>query len=346
MNHLVIMAGGTGSRFWPLSTVERPKQFIDVLGVGKTLIQLTADRFRTICAPAQMWVVTSEKYIDLVREQLPEIPMENILQEPCARNTAPCIAYAAWKIRERDLEANLIISPSDHLVTEPETFRSIIRKGLSFGGCRKAIVTVGILPTRVETGYGYIKVGNDYPQDVFYVAESFEEKPDRETAGRYVREKNYYWNSGIFICNVNTMVEALRKFQPAMACIFDRISEGFNSSEEGRLVAEYFPQTEKISIDYAVMERADNIYVIPASFGWSDLGSWGSIYDLSNKDEKMNAVTAESIKLIDSTNNIVVSTQRKRCIVEGLAGYVVVDTDDSLLICKRASEQLIKEWIE
>lgn len=346
MNHLVIMAGGTGSRFWPLSTVECPKQFIDVLGIGKTLIQLTADRFRTICSPEQMWVVTSEKYINLVREQLPEIPPENILQEPCARNTAPCIAYAAWKIRARDAGANLIISPADHLVTETEVFRDIIRRGLSFVSCTKSIVTVGISPTRAETGYGYIKAGDEHPQDAFYIAEAFKEKPDRETAGRYVQEKNYYWNSGIFICNSDTIIEALRKYQPAMACIFDRISEGFNSSEEVRLVAEYFPQTEKISIDYAVMERADNIYMLPASFGWSDLGSWGALYDLTNKDEKLNAITSAAIKLIDSTNNIVVSTQRKRCIVEGLDGYVVVDTNDSLLICRRENEQLIKEWIE
>lgn len=346
MNHLVIMAGGIGSRFWPMSTPDKPKQFVDVLGTGRTLIQLTVDRFKNICAPEQIWIVTSKNYIDWIHQQLPEIPQENILLEPCMRNTAPCIAYVTWKIKERDPDANLVISPADHVVMDTECFRRVIREGLEFSNNTDRIVTVGIMPHRPETGYGYIKAGTDVEQEHFYKVEAFKEKPSREVAQQYIDDGGYYWNSGIFIWSAKTIEKAFREFQPALASSFDQISGRFYTSDEQVLIDEYYPQCEKISIDYAVMEHADNIYVIPASFGWSDLGTWGSLYELSGKDTTKNAVIGDSIRMIDSENCIVSVPNGKRCILEGLDGYIVVDNNKSLLICKKENEQHIKEWIE
>ena len=281
-NHLVIMAGGVGSRFWPMSTPDYPKQFIDVLGCGRTLIQLTADRFQGICPPENIWVVTSEKYADTVKEQLPDIADDHILREPCRRNTAPCIAYVSWKIKARNPKANMVVTPSDHIVMNIAEFQRVINSAMNFTADSDAILTLGMKPTRPETGYGYIEADLSVPstanKEVFRVY-SFKEKPDLETARRYIQKNNFFWNAGIFVWNVNTVVNALRVYQPAISKVFERLLPYYYTDKEQEMIDRNFPLCENISVDYAIMEKADEIFVLPASFGWSDLGTWGSLQD-------------------------------------------------------------------
>ena len=276
-NHLVIMAGGVGSRFWPMSTPDYPKQFIDVLGCGRTLIQLTADRFQGICPPENIWVVTSEKYADTVKEQLPDIADDHILREPCRRNTAPCIAYVSWKIKARNPKANMVVTPSDHIVMNIAEFQRVINSAMNFTADSDAILTLGMKPTRPETGYGYIEADLSVPstanKEVFRVY-SFKEKPDLETARRYIQKNNFFWNAGIFVWNVNTVVNALRVYQPAISKVFERLLPYYYTDKEQEMIDRNFPLCENISVDYAIMEKADEIFVLPASFGWSDLGTW------------------------------------------------------------------------
>lgn len=346
-NHVVIMAGGIGSRFWPMSTKERPKQFIDVMGCGRTLIQLTADRFEGICPPENMWVVTSEKYASLVHEQLPDIPEENILREPCRRNTAPCIAYVSWKIKARNPRANVVVSPSDHVVMNTREFQRVITSALQFTDGNDSILTLGMKPTRPETGYGYIQadlstaaVAN---KEIFRV-DSFKEKPDIETAEQYIRMKSYFWNAGIFVWNVKMVVNTIKRLVPDLAEIFDKIEPHFYKDDEQNIIDELFPTCPNISVDYAVMEKSKDVFVYPASFGWSDIGTWGSLYTHINPDENGNAVIGENIRTVDSMNCIIRSFGKKKVIVQGLDNYIVVDDNDCLLICKMQDEQLIKEW--
>lgn len=281
-NHLVIMAGGVGSRFWPMSTPDYPKQFIDVLGCGRTLIQLTADRFQGICPPENIWVVTSEKYADTVKEQLPDIADDHILREPCRRNTAPCIAYVSWKIKARNPKANMVVTPSDHIVMNIAEFQRVINSAMNFTADSDAILTLGMKPTRPETGYGYIEADLSVPstanKEVFRVY-SFKEKPDLETARRYIQKNNFFWNAGIFVWNVNTVVNALRVYQPAISKVFERLLPYYYTDKEQEMIDRNFPLCENISVDYAIMEKADEIFVLPASFGWSDLGTWGSLHE-------------------------------------------------------------------
>ncbi len=345
MNHLVIMAGGVGSRFWPMSTPVRPKQFIDVLGVGKTLLQLTAERFAGICPIENVWVVTSGKYRELVREQLPEIPGENILSEPCMRNTAPCIAYAVWKIKLKDPQANLVVSPADHLVMDVAEFRRVIRKGLDFIAESDRILTLGILPLRPETGYGYIKVkGAGNQESEIFEVEGFREKPELEVAEQYLKTGGYYWNAGIFLWNVRTIEKAFRRYRPSLASLFDDISISFNTDGEQDIINARYQKCDHISIDYAIMEKAENIYVFPADFGWSDLGTWGTLYRQMPKDEKQNAVVGKSVRMIDSANCLVHVPDGKQVIVEGLDDYIVAEKEGNLLICRKINEQRIKDF--
>ena len=286
-NHLVIMAGGVGSRFWPMSTVETPKQFIDVLGVGRTLIQQTSDRFKGICPPENIWVVTNKCYADLVREQLPDIPVENILLEPCRRNTAPCIAYVSWRIKMLDERANIVVTPSDHIVTDVIEFQRVINESLSFTSETDAIVTLGMKAVRPETGYGYIKAdlsSNAPRHKEIYRVDSFREKPDLATATRYISEKSYFWNAGIFIWSVETIVNALRIYAPGINNIFERMKDVFGTAEEQAHIDECYGDCDNISIDYAVMEKAEEKFVCPADFGWSDLGTWGALLLQSKRD--------------------------------------------------------------
>ena len=298
-NHLVIMAGGVGSRFWPMSTPDYPKQFIDVLGCGRTLIQLTADRFQGICPPENIWVVTSEKYADTVKEQLPDIADDHILREPCRRNTAPCIAYVSWKIKARNPKANMVVTPSDHIVMNIAEFQRVINSAMNFTADSDAILTLGMKPTRPETGYGYIEADLSVPstanKEVFRVY-SFKEKPDLETARRYIQKNNFFWNAGIFVWNVNTVVNALRVYQPAISKVFERMLPYYYTDKEQEMINQNFPLCENISVDYAIMEKADEIFVLPASFGWSDLGTWGSLHDNLPKDAHNNTHIGENIK--------------------------------------------------
>ena len=346
-NHLVIMAGGVGSRFWPMSTAEKPKQFIDVLGVGKTLIQLTVERFGDLVAPENVWVVTNQKYAPIVEEQLPDIPKTNILCEPCRRNTAPCIAYVSWRIKSNDPKANIVVTPSDHIVMDTAEFQRVIKECMRFTSETDAIVTLGMKPNRPETGYGYIQADLSTSslrnKEIFRV-DSFREKPDLKTAEQYIKKNYYFWNAGIFIWNVNTIVNAFRIYEPAMAKIFESMQPVYGTDKEQALINERFPECENISVDYAIMEKAEEIFACPADFGWSDLGTWGSLHGQSKKDLYGNATIGQNINLIESHNCIVHTTQEKKVVIQGLDGYIIAEKDDTLLICKLSEEQRIKQF--
>ncbi len=348
-NHLVIMAGGVGSRFWPMSTQEKPKQFIDVLGVGRTLLQLTFDRFKTVCPAENVWVVTNSAYKAIVAEQLPDIPEGNILCEPCRRNTAPCIAYVSWRIKAQNKEANIVVSPSDHIVTNTDEFRRVVGQCLSFASETDAIITLGMKPSRPETGYGYIQadLSSSSPRnkEIFRV-DTFREKPDLETAEKYIKDKSYFWNAGIFIWNVSTIVNAFRIYQPAMSRIFESLLPVYGTPEEQEAINSRFPDCESISVDYAIMERAEEIFVCPADFGWSDLGTWGSLLTHTHRDIYGNGVIGNNISLFDSRDCIVHALGKKQVVVQGLDGYIVAEEDGRLLICKLSEEQRIKQFTE
>ena len=344
-NHLVIMAGGVGSRFWPMSTPKYPKQFIDVLGCGRTFIQMTLDRFRGIIPSENVWVVTSKEYQTIVQQQLPEIPADHILLEPCRRNTAPCIAYVSWRIKKIDAEANLVVTPSDHMVTDVVEFQKVINKSLEFTSQNNAILTLGMKPTRPETGYGYIERTNSGNEDkTIYKVAKFREKPDLKTAQEYIQQQEFYWNSGIFVWNIQTIVNALNTYAVEVAAVFEKLDAYLGTNEEQQKVNELFPTCPSISIDYAVMENASDIFVYPADFGWSDVGTWGSLITLSDKDSEGNATIGQRIDLNDCHNCIVHTTEERRVVVQGLDGYIVAEKDDTLLICKLSEEQRIKDF--
>ena len=332
------MAGGVGSRFWPLSTPELPKQFIDILGCGRTLIQLTADRFKGICPMQNLWVVTNAKYLDIVKQQLPDIPADHILAEPAARNTAPCIAWACWSIKKEDANANVVVTPADAVVMNPEEFRRVIGNALAFTEKKNAIVTIGIKPSRPETGYGYVEATSAVDGEICGV-KAFKEKPNLETAEQYLKAGNYLWNAGIFVWNIDTITECITKYKPIIAADMDKIAATGN-------VEEIFPQCEKISIDFAVMEPAsvDNlVYTHPADFGWSDLGNWTSLHDKLTKDANNNG-TVGSVKLYECNNCVVHAEDAKKVVLQGLDGYIFSEKNGQILLCKRSEEQRIREF--
>ena len=346
-NHLVIMAGGVGSRFWPMSTTEKPKQFIDVLGVGRSLMQLTYDRFHTICPPENVWVVTNKSYMGIVREQLPEIPAGNILCEPCRRNTAPCIAYVSWRIKAQCPTANIVVTPSDHVVLDVQEFRRVVMNCMKFTGETDAIVTLGMKATRPETGYGYIQAdltaSSPRNKEIFRV-DAFREKPDLETAKKYLANRNYFWNAGIFIWSVRTIVNAFRIYQPALANVFESMDDVYGTDREQEMIDKRFPECENISVDYAIMEKAEEIFVCPSNFGWSDLGTWGSLLTQTKHDDMGNSVIGENVSLFETRNSIVHCIEGKQVVVQGLDGYIVAEHDGRLLICKLSEEQRIKQF--
>ena len=343
-NHIVIMAGGIGSRFWPMSTPEYPKQFIDVMGVGKSLIQLTVERFKGICPKENFWVVTSEKYVDIVKEQLPQIPAQHILAEPEARNTAPCIAYACWKIRKEFPQANIVVTPSDALVIDTAEFARCIAVALEKTADSQAIVTLGMMPTRPETGYGYIAAQGEADAKGICKVEAFREKPDVETAKGYLAAGNYFWNAGIFVWNADTITNAIRRYAPQIAGVMDELEPALFTDKEAEELKRLFPTCEKISIDYAVMEKAEDIFVLPAEFGWSDLGSWGSLRTLLPQDEAGNAKVGSRVDMYNCRNCVVHAAEEKRVVLEGLDGYIVAEKNGQLLVCRLSEEQRIKEF--
>lgn len=343
-NHVVIMAGGIGSRFWPMSTPEYPKQFIDVMGCGKSLIQLTVERFLTICPIQNFWVVTSEKYTGIVKEQLSDLPHSHILAEPEARNTAPCIAYACWKIKKEYPQANIVVTPSDALVINTTEFARCIKTALKKTADSSAIVTLGMKPTRPETGYGYIAAQGEADLNGIFKVEAFKEKPNKEIALKYVEAGNFFWNAGIFVWNVNTITTALRMYAPQIAGVMDELEPALFTDKEQTDLKRLFPTCEKISIDYAVMEKAQDIYVLPAEFGWSDLGSWGSLHTLLPQDENNNATVGKNVKLFECKNCIVHVADERKVVLEGLNGYIVAEKNGQLLVCRLVEEQRIKEF--
>ena len=326
-----------------MSTPEYPKQFVDVLGTGKTMIQMTVERFAPLCPPENIWVVTSREYVSIVRQQLPQIPVENILPEPAMRNTAPCIAYACWKIRKQDPYANVVVTPADALVQDVNGFRKVIGQALDFTVAGRRIVTVGITPTRPETGYGYIAASSETAGPIRKV-DSFREKPALEVAQEYLAAGNYLWNAGIFVWNIYTITESIRTFNPDLATKMDMMAEAFGTSSEAETIERVFPTCEKISIDYAVMEKADYIYTIPGDFGWSDVGTWGSLWTLLQHDENDNAVVGDNVHLNDCSGCIVHAPGSKSVVLQGLEDSIVVERDGRLLICKLSEEQRIKDY--
>ena len=344
--HVVIMAGGIGSRFWPMSTSDYPKQFLDVMGVGKSLLQLTVERFLPICPIQNIWVVTSERYTEIVKQQLPDLSVDNILAEPVARNTAPCIGYACWKIYKKYPHANIVVSPTDALVIDTSEFRRVVCEALKFTDVNRAVVTIGIKPSRPETGYGYICTAGTSAQSEIIHVEAFKEKPDVETAKKYLSSGNYLWNAGLFVWNVQTIMGALRSFTPDLAAVMDEMAVDFYTDREAETVKRLFSTCQRISIDYAVMEKIDEIYTIPAAFGWSDLGTWGSLKQMLPSDGEGNAVVGQNVQLYNCQNCIVHIKDGERTVLEGLDGYIISEYDGRLLVCRLSEEQHIKEFSE
>ena len=314
------------------------------MGVGKSLIQLTVERFKGICPKENFWVVTSEKYVDIVKEQLPQIPAQHILAEPEARNTAPCIAYACWKIRKEFPQANIVVTPSDALVIDTAEFARCIAVALEKTADSQAIVTLGMMPTRPETGYGYIAAQGEADAKGICKVEAFREKPDVETAKGYLAAGYYFWNAGIFVWNADTITNAIRRYAPQIAGVMDELEPALFTDKEAEELKRLFPTCEKISIDYAVMEKAEDIFVLPAEFGWSDLGSWGSLRTLLPQDEAGNAKVGGWVDMYNCRNCVVHAAEEKRVVLEGLDGYIVAEKNGQLLVCRLSEEQRIKEF--
>lgn len=345
-NHYVaIMAGGIGSRFWPMSRTRYPKQFLDILGTGKTLIQSTYDRFAKFIPSENIYVVTSDEYSHIVTEQLPEIHRENILCEPSRKNTAPCIAYIAYKLKEINPEGLLICAPADHLILDDTAFIKVCYEAFDFVKKHNALITLGIKPLRPNTGYGYIQIEQQSVSDNVYQVKTFTEKPNLELAKTFIASGDFLWNAGIFAWQVKNIVHAIEVHLPEMAEVFESEYGKFNGPEESEAIKRIYPQCINLSIDFGVMEKAKNVYLIPASFGWSDLGTWNSAYENMEKDYLGNAVTGENVMVIDATRCMIHSDNDKLYVLQGMDDYILVDTDDVLLICKKEKEQEIKDYV-
>lgn len=345
-NHYVaIMAGGIGSRFWPMSRTDYPKQFLDILNTGRTLIQATYDRFAKFIPAENIYVVTSAQYEQIVATQLPDLNPGNILCEPSRKNTAACIAYISYKLQQVNANANLICAPADHLITETDEFRKVCQDALHFTSHIKALVTLGIKPNHPNTGYGYIQYESFAVSENVFKVKTFTEKPDLELAKTFIASGDFLWNAGIFVWEVKNIVKAFENLLPEMHEVFDAEKENLVTDKEKEAIERIYPQCVSISIDYGIMEKAENVYVIPASFGWSDLGTWRSAYDNLEKDYLGNAVAGNNVVVIDATKNMVHSENTKLLVLQGLDDFIVVDSKDVLLICKKDKEQEIKEYV-
>lgn len=343
--YVAIMAGGIGSRFWPMSRTDYPKQFLDILNTGKTLIQSTYDRFAEFIPPENIYVVTSQEYVDIVQQQLPAIKRENILGEPSRKNTAPCIAYISFKLHQKDPEASLIVAPSDHLIQDTPGFLRVCEEALRFVNHLNAFITLGIKPTYPNTGYGYIQFEQMAVSKDVYKVRTFTEKPNLELAKTFVSSGEFLWNAGIFVWQVKNILTAFEKYLPEMYEVFSAEKDKFNTPEEAQALKEIYPQCTSISIDFGIMEKAHNVYVIPSSFGWSDLGTWNSAYENFEKDYFHNAVAGSNVMVIDATRCMVHAPDKKLVLLQGMDDYIIVDTEDVLLICKKEKEQQIKDYV-
>ncbi len=344
------MAGGVGSRFWPLSRSGKPKQFLDILGTGKTLLQQTFERFKNICPPENIFIVSNRDYKNIILEQLTEIKEENVLLEPMRRNTAPCIAYANYKIREKNPEANIIVAPSDHLILNEQEFIRVINQGLNFVNKNDALLTLGIKPNRPETGYGYIQINHN--QKIGNInceptkVKTFTEKPNLEMAKIFFESGEFFWNSGIFLWKLNSIMNAFDKHLSEVNELFKRGIGIYNTDEEQKFIDETYSESKNISIDYGIIEKAENVYVLCADFGWSDLGTWGSLYENSHKNEENNSVIGKNVLIYDTENTIVNMPDDKLAVIQGLKDYIVVESDGILLICKKEDEQKIRQFVK
>lgn len=347
-NYALIMAGGVGSRFWPVSRTEYPKQFIDFFGVGKTLIQSTYDRFVKICPPENIFVVTNEIYADLIREQLPELKDNQILEEPIMRNTAPCIAYGCMKIAQSNPDAIIVVAPSDHTIGQPEAFSAAIMQSMQAASENNCLLTLGIKPSRPDTGYGYIQYTDNRldSDETIHKVKLFTEKPNLELAQTFLQSGEFLWNAGIFIWSAKAIAKAFKQYLPDMFEIFDQGKTLFNSANEKTFIKNAYQQCTNISIDFGLMEKADNVYVLPANFGWSDLGTWSSIYEMAEKDYVGNAVIpAEHVIMYHSSNCMVNVPKDKLVILNGLHDFIVAENSNMLLVCPKNDEQMIREIV-
>jgi len=342
-NYCVIMAGGVGSRFWPVSRNDKPKQFLDFFGTGKSLLQMTFDRFLEIVPAENILIVSNILYKDLILEQLPGIKENQVLLEPMRRNTAPCIAYAINRIKAITNEANIIVAPSDHLILKEAAFIDSIKIGLDFVKNNDSLLTLGIKPSRPETGYGYIQI-EDGDSDLRKV-KTFTEKPNLELAKVFLESGEFFWNSGIFLWNLQTITAAFAKLLPEINSKFNSGKDVYNTKKENDFINEIYPSCQNISIDYGIMEKSENVNVLCAEFGWSDLGTWGSLYELSDKDENQNVTLKCHTQFYNSKNNIVTIPEGKLAVIEGLDGYIVAESDDVLLICKLEEEQKLRQIV-
>ena len=343
--NVAIIAGGIGSRLFPLSTNARPKQFLDLLDTGKTLIQSTYERFASFIPPENIYVITSNEYVNIVKMQLPALPLQNILGEPSRKNTAPCIAYISHKLKQKDPQALLVVAPSDHLILDTIAFKKVCLEALAFVGKHNALITLGIKPSFPSSGYGYLQMGEHAVSDNVYKVKTFTEKPSKELASTFLASGEFLWNAGIFVWQVKNILGAFEKHLPEMHEVFAAEQQHFNTPAEADAINRIYPQCTNISIDFGIMEKADNVYVIPSDFGWSDLGSWSTCYENLEKDYFENAVAGDNVIVFDTHRCMIHNQKEKLIVIEGLEDFIVVNTDDVLLICRKEKEQSIKEIV-
>jgi mannose-1-phosphate guanylyltransferase len=348
-NYCIIMAGGVGSRFWPMSRTAHPKQFIDILGTGSSLIQQTYQRFMGVCPPENVFVVTHELYKDQILEQLPELKEDQVLLEPFRRNTAPCIAYAAYKIFQKNPAANLVVAPSDHLILKEEVFRDKIRTALKAAEENDWLITLGIKPSRPDTGYGYIQFdrhSDDKRYQDLHKVKTFTEKPSHELAVTFIESREFLWNSGIFIWSLKSILKAFHKHLPEIDAIFKKGKDDYFTTNEPKFIRDTYTVCKSISIDYGIMEKAANVFTIESDFGWSDLGTWGSLHEIRSKDDSMNAIDGKNVLTYDSRNCIIHMPADKLVVLQGLDDYIVVEDDNILLVCRKQDEQQLRQIVD
>lgn len=346
--YVVIMAGGVGERFWPMSRKTRPKQFIDILGTGKSLLQQTYDRFMSVCLPENLFITTNVRFKDMILEQLPALSPNQVICEPTRKNTAPCIAYAAYKIHSLNPDAKIVVAPSDHIILKEEAFTRVILDALKAATKNDWLFTLGITPSRPDTGYGYIQ----YVQNTIFAenpqmkkVKTFTEKPNLEMAESFILSGDFLWNSGIFIWSVQAIMDAFEKYQPEISYVFREAMNIYNTPEEVGYMSTAYATCKSISIDYAIMEKADNVYVFIAEFGWSDLGTWGSLFEVREKEGDNNALVGKNVMLYDTSNCIINIPAEKLVVIQGLNDYIIAESENALLICKKSEEQQLRKIV-
>lgn len=344
--YALIMAGGIGSRFWPVSKNKHPKQFLDILGTGKSLIRQTYERFIKFIPPENIYVVTNEVYKKLLAKEIPELTENQILLEPARKNTAPCVAYAAYKIASLNTSANIIVAPSDHVILDEEKFRDVVKQAVAYTTQNDDIITLGIRPTRPDTGYGYIQFIEEQEEPGIHKVKTFLEKPTKVIAKTIYNSGDFLWNAGIFVAGVKTWIKAFSQHLPEMDDLFRGGKKFWNTSKEPEFISEAYGQCMNVSIDIGIMEKASNVKVIPSQFGWSDLGTWASLYEQHEKDYLGNAVNGKNVTVYDANNNMVMVPDNKLVVLQGIENFIVVETDDVLLICSKENEQEIKQIVQ